>query len=129
MLYTHVTHVVPHDVSNLCNRQLLPQLGNIDLQREVVRINEVDGLVEASTEIPLIRPNHHEFDDEYSKMQAKREIREHVSNEGRCNIHCLHKRNTREPYYPSEGNTQKHNSKASKMLDRLPISLGQAQYD
>ena len=112
-----------------CNGQILPQLGNRDLQREVARINKADGLVKTSTESPLIRPNHHEFNDEHSKMQANREIKEHVCCEGRCNTHCPHKKNTREPYYPSEGNTQKYNSKVSKILDGLPISLGQVQHE
>ena len=73
-----------------------------------MRINKADGLVETSTESLLIKPNHHEFDDKHSKIQANREIRECVCCEGRCNTHCSHKESTREPYYPSDGNTQKH---------------------
>ena len=61
-------------------------------------------------------------------MQANREIRECVCCEGRNNTHCTHKRNTREPYYPSKGNPHKHNGKTSKILDGLPISLGQVQH-
>ena len=40
-----------------------------------------------------------------------------------------HKKNTREPYYPLGGNTQEHNGKVSKILDGLPMSLGQAQHE
>ena len=118
MLYPHVTHVAPHAVPHLGYGQLLPQTGNIDLQREV-RINKADGLV--------IRPNHHELNDEHGKMQANREIKECVCCKGRCNTHCPHK-NTQEPYYPLDGNTQECSSKVSKILDGLPMSLGQAQH-
>ena len=61
-------------------------------------------------------------------MQANREIKVCVCCEGRCNTHCPHKKNTREHYYPLEGNTQECNSKASMILNGLPVSLGQAQH-
>ena len=96
-----MTHVALHEIPYLLNRQLLPLLGNIDLQREVVRINRADGLAKMNKESLLIRPNHHEFNAEHSKIQANRKIREHVCCEGRCNTHCTYKRKTREPYYPS----------------------------
>ena len=86
-LYPHMLHVPPHAVPHLSNRQLLPQTDNLDLQREVVRINKAEGLVS--------RPNHHEFDDEQSKMQVNKEIEECVCCEGRCNTHCLFEKNNR----------------------------------
>ena len=80
------------------------------------------------------RPNHHEFDDEQSKMQVNKEIEECVSCESRCNTHCPHKKNTGELYCPSKGkyskgNAQKHNSKMGRILDGLPMSLGQTQHE
>ena len=121
-----MTHIALHDVPHLCNRQLLPQLGDIGLQREVERINKVDGLVK-QVENPFIRPNHHEFDDEHGMMQANKKIWELDCCRGRCDTHCPQKKNTpptREPYFSSEGITQKCNGKVSKILDGLPISLG-----
>ena len=123
-----MTHIALNGTPHLHNRQLLPHLGNIDLQREVARISKVNGLVKTSTESLPIRPNHYEFHDEHSRMQGNRGIREYVCCEGRCDMHCPHKRNTKESYYPSEGNTQKCNSKASKILGGLPMSLGQVQH-
>ena len=43
MLYPHMTHVAPHDIPHFCSKQLLPQLGDIGLQKEVVRISKVNG--------------------------------------------------------------------------------------
>ena len=115
-----MTHVAPPAVSHLSNRQLLSQAGNVDLWREVARINKTEGLV--------IRPNHHELDDEHGKIQANKKIKECVGCEGRCNTHCPHEKNTGVPYYSSKnyskGNTQEHNSKVGKILDGLPLSLG-----
>ena len=116
-----MTCAVPHTIPHLRNRQLLPQTGNLNLHREVVRNSKAEGLV--------IRPNHYEFDDEHGRTQANREVEEHACCEGRCNTHCPHKKNIGEPYYPLEGNTKEHNSKAGKMLDGLPMSLGQAQHE
>ena len=51
---------------------------------------------------------------------------------GRCNTCCSHKKNTsptREPYYPLEGNMQNFKGKVNKILDGLPISLGQVQHE
>ena len=109
-----MTHVAPHGIPHLCNRQLLPQLSDIGLQREAVRINRVDELVKTGTESPFIRPNQHDFSDEHSKMQVNRENRECDCCGGRCDTCCSHKKNTppiRELYYPSEGNMQKCNGK------------------
>ena len=62
-------------------------------------------------------------------MQVNREIDECVCCEGRCNTHSPHKKNTREPYHPLEGNTQKCNSEVSKILGGLLISSGQVQQE
>ena len=83
-------------------------------------------------ENPSTRPNHLDFGDENSKMQAKREIRECDCCGGRCSTCCPHKKDTpptREPYYPSEGNMQKCNGNANKILDGLPVSLGKVQHE
>ena len=94
-----MTHVVHHAVLHLSNRQSLPQIDNLDLQREVVRINKAEGLVN--------RPNHHVIDDEQSKMQFTKEIEECVCCEGRYNTHCPYEKNTGELYYPSKGKYSK----------------------
>ena len=99
----------------------------IGLQRKMLRINKVNGLVTTGTENPSTRPNHLDLGDENSKMQAKREIRQCDYCGGRCSICCTHKKNTpltRELYYPSDGNMQKCNGNVNKILDGLPISLG-----
>ena len=46
-----MTHVAPHAILHLSNRQPLPLTGKLDSQREVVRTYKAEGLV--------IRPNHH----------------------------------------------------------------------
>ena len=79
-LYPNMTHAAPHGIPHLSNKQLIPQTGNIYLQREVARINKADGLV--------IRPYHHELDDEYGKTQANREIKECICCDGRYSTHC-----------------------------------------
>ena len=79
-----MTCEAPHAVPHLSYRKLLPQIDNLDLQREVVRINKAEGLVH--------RPNHHEFDDEQRKMQANKEIEECIHCEDRCNTHCPHEK-------------------------------------
>ena len=45
-LYPHMTHVTSHDVPNLYYRWLFPQLGDVGLQRESLKIVKVNGLVE-----------------------------------------------------------------------------------
>ena len=70
----------PHAVPHVSNRQSLPQTDNLDLQRVVVKTSKAEGLVN--------RANHHEFDDEQSKMQVNKEIDKCVCCEGRCNTHC-----------------------------------------
>ena len=74
--HIHCTHVTPHDVPNLNNRQLLPQPSDIGLQRETLRINKVNGLVETGIENLSTRPNHLYLGDKNSEAQTKREIRE-----------------------------------------------------
>ena len=119
-------HVPPHAIPHLSKRQSLPQTDNLDLQREFLRINKAEGLVN--------RSNHHKFDDEQSKTQVNKEIEECVHCESRCNAHCPYEKNTVELYDPSKGkcskgNAQKHNSKMGKILDGLPMSLGQTQQE
>ena len=53
------------------------QPSDIDLQKETLRINKVNGLVKTGTENPSTRPNHLDLGDNNSKMQTKREIRKY----------------------------------------------------
>ena len=131
-LYPHLKHAAPHDISNSYDRWVLPQLGNIGLQKEPSRINKVNGLVKTGTESPSSRPNHPHLGDKNSKMQADRQIRECDCGGGRCNTCCSHKKNTsptREPYYALEGTMHNFNGKGNKILDWLPIRSGQVQHD
>ena len=80
-------HVPHHAIPHLSNRQSLPQTGNLDLQREVVRINKGEGFIN--------RLNHHEFDDEQSKAQVNKVIEESVCCKSRCNTHCPYEKNYR----------------------------------
>ena len=66
-LYPHMMHVPLHAITLLSNRQSLTQTDNLDLQREVVRVNKTEGLAK--------RLNHHEFDDEQSKTQINKELK------------------------------------------------------
>ena len=44
-LYPHMTCVPSHAIPKLSNRQPFPQTDNSELNREVVRVNEEEGLV------------------------------------------------------------------------------------
>ena len=103
-----MTHVAPHDVPSLYNRQLLPQPSYVGLQRETLRINQVNGLVKTGIENPSTRPNHLDLGDKIVKHKLKEKNRECDCCGGRCSTCCPHKNTppTREPYYPSEGNMQ-----------------------
>ena len=110
----------------LCNRQTIPQTDNSDLQREVIRVNKIEGLVR--------RPNHHELDDEQNKVQINQEIEKCICHKSRYNTHCPHEENIGESHYSPKGksprrNTQNDKSKMAKILDGLPMSLGQTQHE
>ena len=69
-----MTHVAPHDVPSLYNRQLLPQPSYVGLQRETLRINKVNGLVKTGIENPSTRPNHLDLGDKIEKHKLKEKI-------------------------------------------------------
>ena len=80
------------------------------------------------------RPNHHELDDEQNKVQINQEIEKCICCKSKCNTHCPYEQNIVVPHCSSKGksprgNARNYNSKMGKILDGLPVSLGQTQHE
>ena len=74
------------------------------------------------------------LDDEQNKVQIDQEIEKCIWCKSRCNACCHYEKNIGEPNYSSKGkssreNAQNYNSKMGKILDGLPVSLGQTQHE